>query len=458
MAEVQRHTDRLAATIRRLVRRGATRNLSRLLGKVRPEDVAAAMDGLTPEEQQRVFAVALRDYQDVAGEVLVGMEPAARQALVEQLAPQEIVRVIDPLAVDDAAEVVESLSDELREGVLELVSGADQEELQTHLDYREDTAGRLMTTEFFALPETTSVGEAIGRIQEVGDFEMIFYLYVTNEQGQLAGVTSLRQLLLSAPSTMLEEIMNRSVIQVRTDTDQEEVARLVSHYDLLAVPVTDEAERLVGIVTVDDVVDVVQEEAEEDILKMVGTTEDELIHRERSWRVTRIRLPWILINLAGQGVTALLYKRFELTLGQALFLVFFAPLIMGMGGNVGSQTSTIAVRSIATGRLTSGQGRGRAFLAQQMRVGALLGLLCAPIAAVGAYLLEGNATFAVLVGLALFLAITLASLNGSLVPLVFERFGVDPAVASGPMVSTLSDIIGLTVYFGMAAAAIQWLA
>jgi magnesium transporter len=314
-----------------------------------------------------------------------------------------------------------------------------------------------MTTEFFALPETTTAGEAIGRIQEVGDYEMIFYLYVTNELGQLVGVTSLRQLLLAPARTTLAEIMNRSVIQVRTDTDQEEVARLVSHYDLLAVPVTDEADRLVGIVTVDDVVDVVREEAEEDILRMVGTSEDELVHRERSWRVARIRLPWILVNLLGQGAIALLYKRFELTLGQAIFLVFFAPLIMGMGGNIGSQTSTIAVRSLATGRLATGQGRARAFLVQQARVGALLGLLCAPIAAGGAYLLEGSATFAVLVGVALFVAINLASLNGSLVPLVFERFGIDPAVAAGPMVTTLSDVIGLSVYFGMAAVAIEWL-
>jgi magnesium transporter len=457
MTEALRQADRLTDTIRRLVRRGATRNLSRLLGKVRPEDVAEVLENLTPEEQERVFAVALRDYHEAAGEVLVGMDPAARQTLVERLAPQEIVRVIDPLAVDDAAEVVESLPDELKEDVLELVSGPESEELQTHLDYRDDTAGRLMTTEFFALPETTTVGEAIGRIREVGDYEMIFYLYVTNELGQLAGVTSLRQLLLSQPGRTLSEIMNRAVIRVRTDTDQEEVARLVSHYDLLAVPVTDETDRLVGIVTVDDVVDVVREEAEEDFLRMVGTSEDELVHRERSWRVARIRLPWILVNLAGQGATALLYKRFELTLGQALFLVFFAPLIMGMGGNIGSQTSTIAVRSIATGRL-GGQGRGRAFLAQQARVGALLGLLCAPVAAVGAYLLERNVAFAALVGLALFVAVTLASLNGSVVPLVFERFGVDPAVAAGPMVTTLSDIIGLTVYFGMAAAAIEWLA
>ena len=216
MADVLRQNDRLTDTIRRLVRRGATRNLSRLLGKVRPEDVAAVMENLTPEEQRRVFAVALRDYPDAAGEVLVGMEPVARQMLMEQLAPQEIARVIDPLAVDDAAEVVESLPDELKEDVLELVSSTDSEELQTHLDYRDDTAGRLMTTEFFALPESTTVGEASGRLQEVGDYEMIFYLYVTNEEGQLAGVTSLRQLLLASPKKTLGEIMNRSVIQVRT--------------------------------------------------------------------------------------------------------------------------------------------------------------------------------------------------------------------------------------------------
>ncbi|HVS13934.1 MAG TPA: magnesium transporter [Thermoanaerobaculia bacterium] len=454
---LDRHTSRLTAAVRRLYRRGAKRHLTRLLAKTRPEDLAAVLDNLTPAEQLGVFQVAIRDFQEVAGQVLVAMDPASMHGLLSQLEPAEIARALDPLPVDDAVLVVEALPEETKEQVLELVDLEGSEELQTQLTYGEDTAGRIMTTEFFALPESTTVGQAVEKIREAGEVEMIFYLYVTNEEGELAGVLSLRQLLLTPPQKTLGDVANRSLIKVTVGTDQEEVARLASRYDLLAIPVIDELDRLVGIVTVDDVIDIVQEEADEDFLKMVGTTDDELLHREKSWRVARIRLPWILVNLVGLLATGLLFKHFELTLAEAIFLVFFAPLIMGMSGNVGSQTATIAVRGLATGRLGGGIAASWGFVGQQVRVGALLGLVCAPIAALLAFGMERNVGLGLVVAVSLFAAITLAALNGSLVPVVFQRLGVDPAVAAGPMVTTSSDLIGIAIYFGTAAVLIDWL-
>ncbi|HVS65708.1 MAG TPA: magnesium transporter [Thermoanaerobaculia bacterium] len=454
---LDRHTTRLTDAVRRLYRRGATRNLSRLLGKMRPEDLAAVLDGMTPGEQLGVFKIAIRDYSEVAGAVLVGMDPAKMHGLLTQLEPGEIARAVEPLPVDDAVLVVDALPEETKEQVLDLVDLEGSEELQTQLNYAEDTAGRIMTTEFFALPEDTPIGVAIEKIREAGEVEMIFYLYVISEEGELSGVLSLRQLLLSPPHKTLGDVATRSLITVTVNTDQEEVARLASRYDLLAIPVVDELRRLVGLVTVDDVIDIVQEEADEDFLKMVGTTDDELVHRERAWRVARIRLPWILVNLVGLVATGLLFKYFEVTLAEAIFLVFFAPLIMGMSGNVGSQTATIAVRGLATGRLGQGQSETRAFVGQQLRVGALLGLVCAPIAALLALAFEGNAGFGVVVAVSLFLAIGVASFNGSVVPVLFHRLGVDPAVAAGPMVTTASDLIGIAIYFGTAATMIDWL-
>jgi magnesium transporter len=287
---------------------------------------------------------------------------------------------------------------------------------------------------------------------------MVFYVYVISSEGSLVGVTSLRQLLLARPEQLLGEIMTRSLIVVTSDTDQEEVARLASRYDLLAIPVVDTDNVLIGIVTVDDIVDVVQEEAEEDIFKMVGTSDNELWYRERSWKVARIRLPWLLVNLTGLFVTGMLFKYFEVTLSEALFLVFFAPVIMGMAGNIGSQTSTIAVRGIATGRLVPGQGRLRAFFLQQARVGLLLGVVCAPLAAGVALVLERNWALSALVALSLFVAVSLAAISGSVIPLVFERFGIDPAVAAGPMVTTTSDWVGIVIFFGLAAGIPDWLA
>ncbi|REJ82182.1 MAG: magnesium transporter [Acidobacteria bacterium] len=446
---------RLTGTVRRLVRRGARRSISRLLARMRPEDVGMMLDVLTPAEQVEVFRVAVEEHRDAAGEVLLSMEPARMVNLVSRLDPAQIADVLHPMAVDDAVGLVEMLPEEDRQPVLELLDKRGGDDLHLQLHYAEDTAGRIMNTEYFSLPEETTVEEAIARIQTSGNLEMVFYLYVTDPEGGLVGVTSLRQLILARPEARLGEIAERSVIMVSTETDQEEVARLASRYDLLAIPVVDEIGRLVGIVTVDDVIDVLQDEADEDFYRMVGTSEDELLYRERSWRVARIRLPWLLINLTGLYLTGLIFKYFETTLQELLILVFFAPVIMGMGGNIGAQTSTIAVRGLATGRLAQGQGRVRAFLGQQIRVGALLGLVCAPIAGVGVWVLQQSWVLVAVVSFSLFVAIFLASVNGSVVPLMFQRFGIDPAVAAGPMVTTTSDMVGIAVYFAVAAAMIR---
>ena len=296
---------------------------------------------------------------------------------------------------------------------------------------------------------------------------MIFYLYVVDDRGILVGVTSLRELLMTSPAKKLENIMTRSVIDVSTDTDQEEVARIAARYDLLAVPVTDHEKRLVGLITVDDVITVVQEEVEEDLFKMVGSSDDELMYVGQSFRVARIRLPWLLVNFFGLLAGGLLIERLSqgllvdrvgISYKEAFFMTVFVPVIMGMGGNAGSQTSTIAVRGLATGRLTEGQGRFRQFLSQQIRVGGILGLTFAALAVAAAMVLlpvlapesQHPVIFGFVVGVALFLAVFLASLNGTLVPFIFERFGVDPAVASGPMVTTSCDVLGIGLYFSLA--------
>jgi magnesium transporter len=244
--------------------------------------------------------------------------------------------------------------------------------------------------------------------------------------------------------------MTRSMIKVDTDTDQEDVAKLAARYDLLAIPVTDDMNRLLGIVTVDDIIDVVKEEATEDFFKMVGTSDDELVYEDRSFKVAGFRLPWLLVNLVGLIGAGMLLKYFEVTLQEALVLVFFLPVVMGMGGNVGSQTSTITVRGLATGRIGHGRLELRKYLWQQFKVGLILSLCCSTVVALGALVLEKNPSYALVVGSALMLVIVLAALNGACVPLLFQKLGIDPAVASGPLVTTSNDITGILIYFGIA--------
>ena len=453
----QRRNELIGDTLRRFVRRGARSNISKVLGKTRPEDVALQFPRLTPSEQLEVFQVLVDDYLESAGEVLIALEPPIQNDILEGLDPQDIARVLDEMSVDDAVSLVDSLPDDLRDKLLEIVDRKDLAAVQEHLTYGDDTAGRIMDTELLALPEETTVSEAISHLQMAGDLDNVFYLYVIDQDSHLVGVTSLRQLLLSGPDRRLADIMARSLIKVGTDTDQEDVAQLAARYNLLAIPVTDEANRLVGIVTLDDIIDVIKDEATEDFFKMVGTSDDELVYQDRSFKVAGIRLPWLLFNLAGLVLAGVLISFYEVTLKEALFLFAFVPAIMGMGGNIGSQTSTIAVRGLATGRIVLGEGYVRQFLWQQVKVGTILGVICAVIVGIGAMLWQSNPVYGVVVGVSLFVAVMFASVFGVLIPILFEKLGVDPAVAAGPLVTTSNDITGVLIYFGLATLFIDLL-
>ena len=449
--------EKIGTTLRKFVRRGARSHISNLLDKTRPEDVALVMRGLTPEHQLVVFRILITEYIESAGAVITEVEPQVRVAIIESLTAEELGKLLRPMSVDDAVFVVESLPPGLQARIVDLVDRQELTNVQSALGHPEDSAGRIMDSEFFALPESTSVGGAIQEIRDRGDIEMIFYVYIVDGRRHLVGVVSLRQLLLSRPERPLSEIMARSLLKVHTWTDQEEVAQIAARYDLLAIPVVDDDNRLVGVVTVDDIIDVVREEATEDFYKMVGTSDHEILYQDRSFKVAGIRLPWILVNLIGLGFTGFLLEHFQVSLEQALFLLTFVPVIMGMGGNIGSQTSTIAVRGLASGRIVPGEGRTRRFMIQQVKVGAILGVACAGIVGLGALVIEQNGYYALVVGAALFSAILIASLNGAAIPVLFQRLGVDPAIAAGPLVTTSSDIIGICIYFSLAGLLIDLL-
>lgn len=444
-----RQRDARLDTLRRLVRRGARQPIVKILGKVRPEDVALAFPGLTPGERLRVFRILVDEFPEAAGDVLTELDGDQRAEVLERSTPEQIATVLREMEVDDAVYVVGELPASLEEKVREIVDVTRLEEVRSHLtEYEDDTAGRIMTTEFFSLPASAQVADAMGAVREAAEIDMVFYLYVVDEAGHLVGVTSLRQLLLAEPGSLLGDVAQQDVIRVRTDTDQEDVARLTARYDLLAIPVVDEEDRLVGIVTVDDIVDILKDEATEDIYKMVGSSDDELLY-QGTVKVAGLRLPWLLVNMVGLLVSGLLLEHFSRSL-DLLFLLTFVPVVMGMAGNSGSQTSTITVRGLATGRIGEEAGRLREFLWQQVKVGAFLGVTTGILVALVAFLLQENPTYSVVVAVALFCAILLASASGAVIPVLFDRIGIDPAVAAGPLVTTSNDIFGLLIYFGIA--------
>ena len=284
---------------------------------------------------------------------------------------------------------------------------------------------------------------------------MVFYVYVVDETGKLVGVVSLRKLLLVPPYTRLSEIMETEVIRVNTGVDQEEVARLVARYNILAIPVVDKEDKLAGIITVDDVIDVIREEATEDMLKMAGTEDDEYIFTSSHLRVARFRLPWLIVTILGEMVVGAVLWHFKATLEQIIALVSFAPVISAVSGNVGVQSSTVVTRGLATGRVEVTNAM-RVWL-KEIRVALLISAVCGTLLGIVVYLWHGQVMLGLVVGNAMITSILVASALGTMMPVIFKMLKVDPAIASGPVVTTLTDIVGFTIYLTAATVMIEYL-
>jgi magnesium transporter len=368
--------------------------------------------------------------------------------LIEDMNLVDVVEILEGMPNDDVADLLGRLPDELSQTILEKMKSDESEEVEDLLRYEDDTAGGIMVPDYIALSEDVTARQAIESLQkEHLEVEMPFYLYVTDDYGNLVGVSSLRQLVVVPPETPLKEFMTTDVFSVRTDMDQEEVAKLVARYDILAVPVVNENNNLVGIVTVDDVIDIFRREATEDILKMAGVGEG-FVETKSILKSTRIRLPWLFASCIGGIVAFFIIDQYESALLRFAYLAAFIPVIMGMGGNIGTQSSTIVVRGLATGRLNV-----RDFwsvILKELAIGLILGFVYGLLIGSVAHLSYSVKALAISVAIAVICSMSVAALVGSLVPMAFARINIDPAVATGPFVTTAIDIISVSFYFFIA--------
>ena len=436
----------LVESIKRLLRRGAASHLSKIVNKTHAADLSIVFRSLSRSEQFRLFEM-INDTEK-KGELLSELDEDSVVDLVEAFALEDIVVILDSMPSDDVADLLGRLPAEKSQAILERMNRPDSEAVEGLLRYGDDTAGGIMVPDFISFKEEVTAKEAIESLQkEHFDVEMPFYLYVVDDDGRLVGVSSLRQLVVVPSETPLKQFMTTDVVCVQTDMDQEEVARIVARYDILAVPVVDEGNRLVGIVTVDDVIDIIRREATEDILKMAGAGE-EFVETKSVLKSTRIRLPWLFASCLGGIVAFFIISKFEHSLSKVAYLAAFIPVIMGMGGNIGTQSSTIVVRGLATGRLNVQDIWSVVF--KELSVGVLLGLLYGLLIGSVAHMRYSMFALALSVSLAVLSSMTTAALVGSLVPMVFARINVDPAVATGPFVTTAIDIVSVFFYFMIA--------
>ncbi len=434
--------------IRRLNHRNATDNLLKLIAKTHPADTAWVFRHLSDIERDEVFKIMAKT--DQVGEFLSELDESVMVSLAKNLSPQFMADIISEMASDDAADIIEALPDEFGAEIRAQMEQEDREEVDELLQYHPESAGGLMSPNFMNLDEELSVGEAIAKVQQRSEEkEMVFYLYITFGDGKLAGVVSLRELITNPPDKQLKSIMRENVLSVSTDTDQEEVAHVISQYNLLAVPVVDANYRLVGIVTVDDIIDVMREEATEAFLQMAGAGKDREILLKSTSENVILRAPWLFASWIGGVMALFIIGSFEKELTQVLALASFIPIIMGMGGNIATQSSTIVVRGMATGRINM-EDFGK-IVFKEMRVGIILGILYGGFLGVLAYFGYAEPKLlGLVVGLSIFFSMAMAATIGTIIPLILKRFDIDAAIATGPFVTTAIDILGVLAYFMIA--------
>jgi len=443
----QRKIDVVLDSVRRLMRLGATANLVNLLQKQHPADLAQVFAELAEKDRSAAFAVLVERNSKLAMEALSELGPEGGAALLADRSAEEIARLLHDLPSDDAAAIIDNLPEDLSASVLELIEKRPGDEVGELLEYDEQTAGRIMNPKVFALSEDMTAGEAITTLQGSRDVEMVFYLYVVDVRRHLVGVISLRRLLLVSPATPLKRIMTTDITSVRTDTDQEEVARLVASYNLLAIPVVDEENKLVGVITVDDVIDVIKDEATEDVYRLAGVAGDDRVF-STARESLRKRVPWLQVNLVTAFIAASVVAIFEGRIKSVPALAVFMPVVAGMGGNAATQTLTVIVRGIALGELTWANSRKALF--KEAAVGIGNGVACGVVGALVVWLWKGNIWLGGILCAAMIINMFVAATAGTLIPLALRALKVDPALASSVFITTLTDVFGFLSWLGLA--------
>ncbi|HUM16965.1 MAG TPA: magnesium transporter [Candidatus Nitrosotalea sp.] len=442
--------ERLLHAAQRLATHDADSPDAEALREAHPADVAHVLQRLDPIERNAVFRSLGRDR---AGDVLSELDDHTLLELIRGLDDVELSRILDQMPAEQAADVVDELPTEQAEKILDLMEEEKSEEVQGILEHPDESAGRLMSPDFMALPETATVEEAIQHIRRSITQERAFELYVVDDHQHLVGRVPLRRLLIADPRTALSALLDDEIVSVRPEMDREEVARLVAKYNLVSVPVVDEQNRLLGAISQDDVIDIVQAEASEDIFRMAGSDAAEL-ERRTPYQVALLRLPWVLTTLVIELLAGWIIHAFDRTLAQVILLASFMPVIQAISGNTGLQSVTMVVRGLATGQVQL--SRWWEPLRRQAQTSSILGAVCAVVVGtVG--LLWHSTIFGLVVAVSMFISVNLSGLAGTLIPMLSKRLGFDPALTAGPFETALQDVLGVTIFLSLATALLHWL-
>jgi magnesium transporter len=420
------------------------------LKKLHYADIATLIEHLTLQEQMVVLKLMMDRKMELSrfADLISEIRPEIAVELLSKFEIDRIVPILEELSSDDAASLIALFEEKKRFELLKMMNKEESEGIQEQLAYPEESAGRIMSADFLALNESTTIGDAIAAIQLASeDVDVPFYLYVIDNEQRLKGVVSLKQLILVRAKLTLKEIMNTDVYKVDAFMDQEEVASVVANYNFLAIPVVDEQDKLVGVVTVDDVIDIIQDEATEDIYKLAGVTQDYSVDLSAGKSLQK-RIPWLFMSLFTTSLSAVVVNIFKGTIEQFIVLAVLMHIVPAIGGVVGNQTVAIMVREIVLGTLE--WKRSRKILFKELLVSLGSGLALGGVASSATGLLFNNWVIGAIFGIALLLNLFIATLVGTAIPLILKRLKFDPALASGMLVTMLTDVLGLLCFLGLA--------
>jgi magnesium transporter len=446
--------EQLLSDISDLIENKSETLLTNILADIYPSDIALIINNLEDSQGLELFRILPPETQ---AEVVLELDDYHKDLTLDSITPEVISRLVGQMNSDDATDIISRLKEETAQRVLTLMKTEEASEVQELLTYKEDSAGGIMSTEFVDTMETDTIEQAIEEIKkEAWEVEHLYHVWVTDSERRLIGIVSLKSIILSmdTPSLIIADIMNREVISVDVDLDQEEVAKIFQKYDLVALPVVDKNKKLVGRITIDDVIDVIEQEHSEDVAKIVGSDVEELQSKSPT-QIAWMRLPWVLITLGIQFLAGLVIHFYDQTLSKVILLTSFMPIISAISGNTGLQASAVTVRSLATGHIAP--NRWREPIRRAVQISLIIGAVCGAIIGVIGGIWYGKVIFGIVVGLSMFISVNISSLVGTSTPLISKRLGFDPAITVGPFETAFQDVVGITVFLTLSTVALRFL-
>lgn len=438
------------AELKQLLMQGEEQEILEIIPTIHPADIL----DLIHEDEEAAPIILAHLSDEVIADIVEEEDDEEKYEILKLFSDAKQKHILEEMSKDEVTDLLGELEDEEANELLSKLSSEDRQDVKELLNYGEDTAGGLMTTEFISIRAKNTVRQTLEFLQKCSDAETSYYLYVTDRTNTLKGVVSLRDIVSSSFETNMLEITNPNVISVRYDEDQEAVAKLFEKYGFVMMPVVDEEQHMLGVITVDDIMDVIQEETTEDIHRLGQVGKEERVDSPMLDSL-KSRLPWLIINLFTAVLAASVVSFFEGTISQVVSLATIMPIVTGMGGNAGTQSMTIVVRGLSLGELT--KENARMILLKEIGVGMFSGVVIGIVIAIAAMLFEGNPVFGLVTGIAMFLNMILANIAGYFIPVILEKCHIDPALASGVFVTTVTDVLGFLFFLGLATMSLSYL-